>query len=195
MQRNSTLRSMTECAIMIAAAVVLSLIPIIKLPQGGSVTLVSMLPVIVAGLRNGPKWGLLTAFTYSLLQMLMGFYPPPVKDFLSFALVVLLDYVVAFTVLGLAPVIAARFRSVRVGATVSAGIVIMLRFVCHFFSGILIWHEFAGDLPVWLYSLGYNGSYIGVELVLTVLVIAVLAGSEKVIPRISRGGKNAADPV
>lgn len=106
----SRTRTLVECALMIAVGTVLAQIKIFEMPFGGSVTLVSMLPFILVSFRHGVKWGLATGFVNSLLQMLLGFYAPPAGTVAAFVGVVLLDYVLAFTLLGLAGVIAKPFK-------------------------------------------------------------------------------------
>ena len=99
----SRTRTLVECALMIAVGTVLAQIKIFEMPFGGSVTLVSMLPFILVSFRHGVKWGLATGFVNSLLQMLLGFYAPPAGTVAAFVGVVLLDYVLAFTLLGSSP--------------------------------------------------------------------------------------------
>ena len=70
-------RIMVECALMIALGTILANIKIYELPNGGSITLFSMVPFILVSFRHGVKWGLFTGFVNSLLQMLLGFYAPP----------------------------------------------------------------------------------------------------------------------
>ena len=70
----SKTRTLVECALMIALGTVLANIKIYSLPNGGSITLFSMLPFIMISFRHGVKWGLFTGFVNSLLQMLLGFY-------------------------------------------------------------------------------------------------------------------------
>lgn len=81
-------------------AFVLSFIKIIDMPYGGAVTAASMLPIIIAGYRHGLKWGLITSFTYSILQLLTGLsnvsYATSTTAMIA---IILLDYIVAFTVL------------------------------------------------------------------------------------------------
>lgn len=108
----SRTRTLVECALMIAVGTVLAQIKIFEMPFGGSVTLVSMLPFILVSFRHGVKWGLATGFVNSLLQMLLGFYAPPAGTVAAFVGVVLLDYVLAFTLLGLAGVIAKPFKTI-----------------------------------------------------------------------------------
>ena len=100
----SKTRTLVECALMIALGTVLANIKIFELPNGGSITLLSMLPFILVSYRHGTKWGLFTGFVNSLLQMLLGFYAPPAPGLLPLVGMILLDYVLAFTLLGLAVV-------------------------------------------------------------------------------------------
>ncbi len=176
--KSKKLYILTECAIMVALGVVLSMFAVFKLPNGGSVTVASMVPVIIVSLRHNVKWGLLTSITYALVQMAIGFYPPPTGDMVSFALVVLLDYVIAFGVLGLAGSLASPFRHPMAKVAIGGGVVLSLRFLCHFVSGILIWSSFAPEgQPVWLYSLVYNASYMLAELIITLSVLILLSAS------------------
>ena len=85
---------------------------------------------------SNTSWALLTSLAYSGIQMLLGFYPPPTQDFISFVLVILLDYVVAFGVLGLAGVFARRFKNKVLGACIGTIIVMALRLsLIHIFGG------------------------------------------------------------
>ena len=167
-------RRLTESAIMIALAAVLAMVKVYQLPLGGSVTAASMGPVIFVALRYGPKWGLLTSLVYAVIQMIEGFWPPPTQTVFWFALVVLLDYIVAFGVLGLAPVFAKKYKNQVVGATVATILVCALRFVCHFLSGVIIWHTGDPAVPDWLWSLTYNGSFMLPEAVISAVVIGLL---------------------
>lgn len=171
----SKTRTLVECALMIAVGTVLAQIKIFEMPYGGSVTLLSMLPFILVSYRHGLAWGLLTGFANSLLQMLFGFYAPPAGTVTAFIGVVLLDYVLAFTVLGAACVFARPFKNRLVGIVVGVAAVCCLRFVCSWISGAWLWgsyqdsYEWAVGMNVWLYSFIYNGSYMLPELVLTAI--------------------------
>ena len=169
----SKTRILVECALMIAAGTVLSNIKIYELPNGGSVTFLSMLPFVLVSFRHGVKWGLFTGFVNSLLQMLLGFYAPPVPSFLYFLGEVLLDYVLAFMALGLAELFARPFHNRMVGVAFGTFMVGLLRFLCSFLSGVLVWGNLNEGLVAWTYSLGYNASYMVPETLLT-MVAAVL---------------------
>lgn len=174
--KSKPIKAITYGAICIALATVLSLIKVFTLPNGGSITAVSMAPIIIFALMFDLKWGVMAAVVYSGIQMMIAFYPPPTQDFLSFTLVVLLDYVIAFGVLSLSKVFAAPLKSFRTKLIFGGGIAMILRFLSHFASGIIIWNVYAppGENPV-IYSLLYNGSYMLGEFVLTIVALTLLA--------------------
>ena len=193
----SKTRVMVECALMIALSTILGYIPVFELPHGGSITLVSMAPILVASYRHGPKWGLLTAFVHSLIQLLLGIKNLTYcQSFGAVAGCVLLDYVLAFTLLGLACTLAKPFKNRTVGVVVSALAVCLGRYVCSFLSGYIVWKDYdyafewmtgfgwgqaiAGmgeNALCWLYSAVYNATYMLPEAVLTVVVLAVLSAA------------------
>lgn len=176
----TTTRTLTECALLIAVGTVLAQIKIFEMPFGGSVTLLSMVPFILASLRHGTRWGLLTGAVNGILQMLLGFDAPPAGTIPALIGVVLLDYMLAFMVLGLAAWFAARFKKPFVGVVAGTAIVCFLRFVCSFLSGALLWgsyqsyYEWANGMSVWLYSFLYNGGYMLPELLLTTIAVALI---------------------
>ncbi|MFI3226694.1 MAG: energy-coupled thiamine transporter ThiT [Clostridia bacterium] len=158
-------RKLTECAILIAIAFILSFIKVYELPNGGSITLCSMLPIIIISHRSGLKWGVLSGFVYSFLQLMQGFYPPPVPTLAFFTLSILLDYVVAFTILGTAVVFAKPFENnKRLGFLVSIICVGTIRAISHIVAGTLIWQS------LWGASAVYNLSYMIPETIVTAIV-------------------------
>lgn len=167
-------RILVECALMIALGTVLANVKLYSLPNGGSITLFSMVPFILISFRHGAKWGMFTGFVNSLLQMILGFYAPPAPGLLPLVGMILLDYVLAFTVLGLACVFAKPFKNQLVGVGVGTAVVCALRFVCSFLSGVLIWGNLSEGLPAWIYSLTYNGSYMLPETILTTVAVVIL---------------------
>ena len=171
----SSIRALVECALMVALAVVIDLIPMPKWPNGGSVSIAAV-PIIYIAYRHGLLWGLGSGLVYSVVQMVTGFYPPPTGTFLGYVGVVLLDYVLAFTAFGLADLFAKPFGKRRlIGYGVGAVCVNLLRFVCSFLSGWIIWGSYApeGQAP-WLYSLLYNGGYMLPNAILCAVVIVLL---------------------
>ena len=179
MNRSGKTFVLVKCALLAALAVALNFVKFAPWPNGGTITAAAMAPIVLAGLMFGYKWGLLTGFTYSLLQMLLdGISAPPVETVFWYALVVLLDYVVAFTVLGLAGAIAKPFSNPVKGAVVGTLTVTAVRYLCHFASGILIWGVYAPEgTPVWLYSLLYNGSYMIPEMIITTIVVSLIVNA------------------
>ena len=169
----SKTRTLVECALMIALGTVLANIKIYELPNGGSITLFSMLPFIMISFRHGVKWGLFTGFVNSLLQMLLGFYAPPAPGILPLVGMILLDSELAFNLLGLASAIAKPFANKLVGVGVGTAAVCGIRFLCSFLSGVLIWGNLSDGLAAWTFSLTYNGSYMLPETIMTT-VAAVL---------------------
>ena len=174
-----------ECAIMIALAIVLDffskgissfIFPDIWV-NGGGITL-SMVPLVFIAYRHGNKWGLLTAFVFSGIQILTGWYAPPAGTALSFVLCVLLDYVLAFTVLG----VATFFRKMKGGLYIGATVACVCRFLVHFISGVTIYRineptELFNSIYTnpWLYSAVYNGSYVLIDLILCLAILAILS--------------------
>ena len=174
--------ALCECAIIIALAVILDYLSkfissFFPNPwvNGGGIT-IAMVPLIFISYRHGFLWGTITAFAYSLLQIVMGWYAPPAATLLSFVLCILLDYVVAFTVLGTAVFFAKLLKRKIFGYAFGAFTVCMLRFVCSFLSGAILWGEYItwGFENVWGYSFVYNISYMLPNAVLSAIIIASL---------------------
>ena len=176
-----TTRKLVESALLIAVATVLSLIKI-DLPFGGGVTIVSMLPLIVVSHRYGWKWGVVTAFVYSVLQLILGLDNVGyATSFIMAAGIVLLDYIIAYTVIGLSSSFEGSLGKTRKAVFVGILFTFCLRFICHLLTGVWIWGEWMPEefmgLPMtspWLYSFLYNGWYMLAELVLTELVAMLI---------------------
>lgn len=176
--------------IMVALGTVLSFIKPFDLPYGGSITLCSMLPIMFYGYRCGPKWGLAAGFVFSVLQLLFGL--DDLKGISALMVVgsILLDYLLAFTVLGLAGMFRGKIRNNAAAFTLGCLVTGLLRYVCSFLSGWLLWAQFmtvtdmqdfianfvpglagaSGTGLAIFYSLVYNGSYMIPEIVLTCVV-------------------------
>ena len=172
-------KKLTLCAISVALATVLAMISkIIPAPwlQGGSVTIASMVPIIAVSVAVGSRWGILASVVYALIQMLSGFYPPPTQTIWNFFLVVFLDYIAAFGVLGLAGSIYNITGKKTWAIPVSGAIVTTARYICHILSGLLIWGVYAEEgQSVLAYSLIYNGSYMIPEIIITTAVLWFMA--------------------
>lgn len=145
------------------------------MPFGGSITL-GMVPLVIMSYRNGSSWGLLTAFVYSLLKLMTGF-----DDVLYCATLlsqigcILLDYVVAYTILGAADYFRSLFKGKVLSYAIATCIVGLLRFVCSFLSGWLLWGSYAPEgMAAPVYSFVYNISYMGPNIIIMVIIICVL---------------------
>ncbi len=144
---------------------------------GGTIT-ISMLPIAYYSYRRGIAWGVGVGLAYSVLQMLLGFYVPPANNIGALVLCVLLDYVIAFGVVGLAGLFAKPFVKRRLlGYAVGAVAVCIIRFFSSFLSGVILWGTYAPEgMNVWVYSLVYNASYMLPNAILTgVFAVVVCA--------------------
>ena len=172
------LLALSEAAVLMALAVVLDylckLIPF-QFPYGGGIS-VSVLPLIYFTFRRGTKWGLGAGVVFSALQIITGWYPPPAGTWWALILCILLDYLLAFALLGLADLFAKPFGSHRLtGYGVGAVAVCLLRFLCSFLSGVILWDAYCPEgMNVWLYSLLYNGGYMLPNAVLTGILAVLL---------------------
>ena len=184
----SRTRILTESAIMVALATVLSMLKIWESPYGGSITILSMAPIIVLSLRRGVKVGLAAGFAHSVIQLLLGLSNVAwVPTATGIVLCILTDYIIPFTLLGLGGI----FRNVKftkndsanpvIAAALGALLVTVLRYISHIVSGAVIWYaldlEWYADDPThivhrygaWAFSAIYNGIYMIPEIIATVV--------------------------
>ncbi len=190
--KQNRIHILCECGILTALAITLSLVSMFLLepllrplfPFGGSVTLFSMLPICIISIRHGMGWGLASAFCFSWFQILQGgvFAWGLTPQMLIASL--FLDYILAFTVLGLAGL----FRKKGfLGMVMGVALVCLLRFAVHFLAGVVLWanlEEFVAFGQSWvnrpvLYSLVYNGGYMLPESILTVMGAWLLLRSDR----------------
>jgi thiamine transporter len=173
-------KRLATSAVLIALATVLSTFILFRLPNDGTVTAAGMLPVIAIALIYPTAWGISCAAAFALLQIVLaggGAFAVPTKNFICYAGVVSLDFIAAFGVLGLAGMIY-RILGKKIWAIpFSTASVIFLRFICHFVSGIVIWGAYAPEgQSAAVYSLVYNGSYMGIEFVVTTAASVFISG-------------------
>ena len=177
---NSNLSTLTECAVMLALAFALSCAKLFEMPMGGSVTVASMLPIMLISVKYGIRTGLATSFAYSLTQLMQAFASANVFPYCesgkTLVICILFDYIVPFTVLGLAGI----FHKMRLTRNVELGIyvgiicVVLVRFLSHFITGVAIWGQWAPDgMGKYLYSFLYNGSFLSVDFIICI-VCAIL---------------------
>jgi thiamine transporter len=101
---------------------------------------------------------------------------------LSAAGIILFDYLLAFGVIGLAGLFRNRFKDARVGLVLGITVTFLLRFVCHFITGVWIWEILWPNELGWapaIWSLAYNASYMLPEMGITAAVAAVSFASLK----------------
>lgn len=215
---NKTKR-LTESAMLLAVAVVLELCSkmfIPELPFGGQITLVSMLPVVLISYRHGVKWGLVSGVAYAMIEMAIGtktvaaafqpgYFGDGVMLFNAF-LMCLLDYLVAYTMLGLGGLFRNRIENRGKALALGALVALSARYVSHILSGYILfsgwaeWFFTQEGFPAWgaglvdalsgemlglVYSIVYNGMYMVPEILLTVTASVLLARIPKIVTKIS----------
>ncbi len=175
-KRRNNLIKLAECSVMLALSVVLSFIEIWKMPMGGGITLLSMLPVCLIAVKYGVKGALPTAFLYSVIQFATGFSSGNVFVYcvtpLAWIICMLFDYIVPYTVLGFSGIF--RKSCGNAGIIAGIGLMIFIRFVCHYITGVVIWGQWAEDMSPYLYSLVYNVQYMLPECIFTCIGAGVL---------------------
>ena len=166
----SDTRSIVYGAISIALSFALSYARIFKLPQGGSVTFASLLPLMIYCCMFGTRRGLIVCTIYGVLQALQDPYIIHPMQFL-------LDYPLAFGLIGVSGIFMEKgvFKDKKVVAFLLGGVIaVVLRYACHVCSGVFAFADYA-DLDKYgtaiAYSLAYN-SFAFVD-----MLIALVAGS------------------
>lgn len=209
MKSQQTTRRLVTSAMLIAVASVLALvsefIPFLQLRFGGTLTLASMLPIILISYMYGLKWGLGSAAVYAAIQIFMGFktvaalFTPDSDSYMALWMaicVVLLDYFLAYTSLGLGGIFA-RKKGGCLRLVLGGVVAQVICYAFHVLSGFLFYGAWADwfftesaakDLAIsgWimehlsgrglalLYSLIYNALYMLPEIVLTAAVAALI---------------------
>ena len=160
---------------MLAAATVLGVFEFFPLPNGGGVTLLSMLPIFLIAYRYGTAWGMFTGFANGVLKLMVdsgriGGFGLSLEGVVGS---VFLDYFLAFALLGLAGL----FRKVKngtVGLAAGVAIACAARYAAHVLSGLIVFGGIAGGADGILYSLGYNW-FMGPELVSSTIAAIFLS--------------------
>jgi len=212
-------KRLTESAMLLAVAIVLELVSkmvIPEMPFGGQITLVSMLPVVLISYRHGVKWGLVSGLTYALLEMALGaktvaaaFQPGYFGDdvmLLNAFVMCALDYLVAFTVLGLGGIFRHRIEKPGTALMAGAAVALSARYLAHIASGYILfsgwaeWFFTQEGFPAWgatlvanlspdalglMYSVVYNGIYMIPEIILTMLASVLLARVPGIVKKVS----------
>ena len=179
LNRKQKIVHLSVTAVMLALAFALSYVKLWQMPFGGTVTLFSMLPIMFVSIKYGIVWGLGASFGFAWLQVLQG---EVFSCGLTPAMLIgslMLDYVVAFTVIGLAGIFRRKGAS---GAIFGCLIACLLRFLSHLISGVVLWANYSQFVAFgqtwlnrpWLYSFVYNGWYMLPETALTVVGVILI---------------------
>ena len=164
------LRALTEGAVFVALAQILGYLKLFELPNGGSICL-AMLPIFVYCARWGFGKGMLASFAFSVLQLLLdGAYAWGWQSMIG-------DYILAFSVLGLAGL----FHKQKYGFFTGTVVGCAARFLVAYIVGATIWAEYMPETffgmtmtTPWFYSALYNGSYMLIDMILCLAVGALL---------------------
>ena len=160
------LRALCEGAVMVALAQVLSYVKLFGLPQGGSVG-IGMLPIFIYCARWGFGPGMLASIVYSFLQLMFD------GGFAIGWQSVLGDYIIAYSVLG----VAGLFHKNKYGLLIGTAVGCAARFLVHYIVGATVWGEYMPDTffgmtmtTPWFYSALYNGSYMLIDMIFCLLL-------------------------
>lgn len=183
--KNLTTRRMVESAVMIAIGTVLSIFTEFKGPWalGGGITFCSMLPLVLISWRYGCRWGLFTAFVHSLLQMILGISNVQyATNVWTAVIIILFDYVIAYSVIGLAAMFKNRMKNQQLALVLGIVVTFLIRLACHYISGVTVWevlwpNELGWAAPIW--SISYNASYMVPEIIITGIVAVLSYGPLK----------------
>ena len=215
----SKTKRLTESAMLLAMAIVLELVAKMFIPEqtfGGQITIVSMLPVVLISYRHGMKWGFVASFTYALLEMAIGtktlsaaFLPGYFGDgamILNALLMCLLDYILAYTLLGLGGLFRNRIKNPGVGLMCGSLAALSARYLAHIASGYILfsgyaeWYFTQEGFPAWgaqltealgpevlglVYSVVYNGMYMIPEMIFTAIAAVIIVRIPKVAVKAS----------
>ena len=170
MKSKLTLRALTEGAILIAAAQVLSYLKLWRMPWGGSITL-AMVPIILYAVRWGLGPGLLAGFVYGVMQFMFdGGISIGWESIIG-------DYLLAYTALGFAGLAHGKKGGIFIGTVIGG----LCRFLVHYVVGATIWGEYMPESffgmtmhSPWFYSLLYNLAYMLPNILICLLVFALL---------------------
>ncbi len=156
-------RKLVFSAVAVALAMITSMIKLIDMPMGGSVTLFSMLFISLIGYWYGLGAGILTGCAYGLLQFIIDPYILSIPQ-------VLIDYPLAFGALGLSGLLHDRKFGLQTGYLIG----VIGRLIFAILSGVIFFADYAPEgMNPFVYSFLYNGSYLGAEALVTVIILAL----------------------
>lgn len=166
--------------ICISISFVLSYIRIFHLPQGGSVTLASMFPLVLYSMIFGPIAGIIAGLAYGMLQLIQDMWVVNIAQ-------LLLDYPLAFGCIGLAGITPTAIKNIQLRTFLAVTVALLGRGAMHVISGWLFFADYAPEgMHPFIYSLGYNGTVILGELIIT-LVLAMLLVNTPIYTTLKKG--------
>ncbi len=173
-ERTRKTRILTESAIMVALSIaIFAVSDLLPWPfiYGGSFSLFGQVPIIIVSYRHGIKNGLAAGLALAIFEMIIGYKNfAYVTGIISYLIVAFADYIIAFGFLGLGGMFKGKIGKQSAELLLGGIVVCIIRFICHFISGVTIWTGYCPeDMAIATYSLVYNGSYMAIELVLTVI--------------------------
>ncbi|MCR4725642.1 MAG: energy-coupled thiamine transporter ThiT [Clostridia bacterium] len=178
-----TTKSITYGAISVAMSFALSYLRIVKMPQGGSITVASLLPLMIYAFMFGVKKGVFVGMVYGLLQAIQDTYILHPAQFV-------LDYPAAFACIGLAGLfvsLGVLNKIPQLQFALGAIVAGVGRFLMHFISGIFAFGAFAPEgTPVPLYSLTYQCFYVFPDLAICIVVGVILFSSKAFVRTLRR---------
>lgn len=163
-KKKLSIKALVFSAMAIALAMVTSMIKIVDMPMGGSVTLCSMLFVCLIGYLFGLRTGLMAAIAYGFLQLVVDPYIISIPQMLT-------DYIFAFGALGISGV----FSNQKYGLIKGYLLGVLGRYFFAFLSGMMFFGSYAAsyNMSAPVYSLAYNGAYLGLEALITVVILSI----------------------
>lgn len=157
--------------------------------QGGSVTAFSMVPLALIGWVWGVKWGFACGAIMGVLDMLIGGLAnfSWVSGIVAYITLILFDYLVAYGCGGLSGIFKGKIKNDAVAFALGAALACILRFICHFVTGITIWADYSENIwAVVMGSVTYNGAYMLPELIITVIGCITVISIKPLIKMLER---------
>lgn len=173
-ERTSKIHVLTESAIMVALSIaIFTVSDLLPWPfiYGGSFSLFGQVPIIIVSYRHGIKNGIVASTALAIFEMIIGYKNfTYVTGIVAYLIVAFADYIIAFGCLGLGGMFKGKFKNQSTELVLGGIVVCIIRFLCHFISGVTIWTGYCPEgMAIAAYSFFYNGSYMAIELVLTVI--------------------------
>ena len=178
-KRNKNLQALTESALMISLAVVLSFLKLISMPYGGAVTVASLLPIAIVSYRHGIKHGIFAATVYAFIQQIMDLSMLSfVTSWQSVVAIIVLDYLLAFAVAGIAGIFRRPIKNQALALTLGCFLVSLCRYACHVISGATVWAGLSIPTEAALsFSFAYNATYMIPEAIILLVTTIYIASN------------------